>query len=78
MERERTMILRGRNLITGLPEAVEVSSVEIREALSGSVQVIVDAVKATLDETPPELVADLMEYGIKMRHACMSMWPTTR
>jgi len=64
LERERTMILRGRNLITGLPEAVEVSSVEIREALSGSVQVIVDAVKATLDETPPELVADLMEYGI--------------
>ncbi len=64
LERERTMILRGRNLITGLPEAVEVSSVEIREALSGSVQVIVDAVKGTLDETPPELVADLMEYGI--------------
>lgn len=58
------MILRGRNLITGLPEAVEVSSVEVREALSSSVQVIVDAVKATLDETPPELVADLMEYGI--------------
>jgi rod shape-determining protein MreB len=64
MEQERTMILRGRNLVTGLPEAIEVSSVEIREALSGSVQVIVDAVKATLDETPPELVADLMEYGI--------------
>ena len=57
LERERTMILRGRNLITGLP-------VEIREALSGSVEVIVDAVKGTLDETPPELVADLMEYGI--------------
>jgi len=64
MERERTMILRGRNLVTGLPEAVEVSSVEIREALSGSVQVVIDAVKSTLDETPPELVADLMEYGI--------------
>ncbi|MCB0075547.1 MAG: rod shape-determining protein, partial [Caldilineaceae bacterium] len=64
MERERTMILRGRNLVTGLPEAVEVSSVEIREALSGSVEVIVDSVKGTLDETPPELVADLMEYGI--------------
>jgi len=64
MERERTMILRGRNLVTGLPEAVEVSSVEVREALSGSVQVVIDAVKSTLDETPPELVADLMEYGI--------------
>ena len=94
LERERTMILRGRNLITGLPEAVEVSSVEIREALSGSVQVIVDAVKATLDETPPELVADLMEYGIVLAgggallqglaqrlqdgRACMFMWPTIR
>src|SRR5690606_25524435 len=61
---EKTMEVRGRNLVTGLPETVEISSVEIREALSGSVQVIVDAVKATLDETPPELVADLMEYGI--------------
>ena len=58
------MILRGRNLITGLPEAIEVSSVEIREALSSSVDVIVEAVKDTLDETPPELVADLMEHGI--------------
>ncbi len=37
---------------------------EVREALAGSVQVIIDSVKATLDETPPELVADLMEYGI--------------
>ena len=64
LEQERTLIIRGRNLITGLPEAIEVSSVEIREALSGSVDVIVDAVKDTLDETPPELVADLMEYGI--------------
>jgi rod shape-determining protein MreB len=64
LEQERTMIIRGRNLISGLPEAIEVSSVEIREALSGSVDVIVDAVKDTLDETPPELVADLMEHGI--------------
>jgi rod shape-determining protein MreB and related proteins len=64
LEQERTMILRGRNLITGLPEAVEISSVEVREALSGSVAVIVDAVRDTLDETPPELVADLMEHGV--------------
>lgn len=61
---EQTITLRGRNLITGLPDAVEVSSVEIREALSGPVSLIVDAVKSTLDETPPELVADLMENGI--------------
>jgi rod shape-determining protein MreB len=61
---EQTITIRGRNLITGLPEAVEVSSVEIREALSGPVSTIVESVKATLDETPPELVADLMEQGI--------------
>lgn len=64
LEQEQTMIIRGRNLITGLPEAIEVSSVEIREALVSSVEVIVDAVKDTLDETPPELVADLMEHGV--------------
>ena len=61
---EQTVTIRGRNLITGLPDAIEVSSVEMREALSGPIAVIVDAVKATLDETPPELVADLMEQGI--------------
>jgi rod shape-determining protein MreB len=60
------MILRGRNLITGLPESIEVSSVEIREALSGSIDLIVDTVKSALDETPPELVADLMEQGIAL------------
>ncbi|NLV75028.1 MAG: rod shape-determining protein [Chloroflexi bacterium] len=61
---EQTITIRGRNLITGLPQAIEVSSVEMREALSSSVQDIVDAVKATIDETPPELVSDLMEQGI--------------
>ena len=63
---ETTTILRGRNLITGLPQAIEVSSIEIREALSGSVNIIVDLVKDALDETPPELVADLMEQGIAL------------
>ncbi len=63
---EKTTTLRGRNLITGLPQAIEVSSVEIREAISGSLNVIVDAVKSALDETPPELVADLMEQGIAL------------
>lgn len=63
---EQTITLRGRNLITGLPDSVEVSSVEIREALSDSVAVIVDAVRDTLDETPPELIADLMESGIAL------------
>ncbi len=63
---EKTMTIYGRNLITGLPQAVEVSSVEIREALQGSINTIVATVKETIDETPPELVADLIERGIAM------------
>lgn len=66
MPEEMTMTLRGRNLVTGLPEEVEVSSIEIREALSNSVDIILDVIRDTLDETPPELVADLMETGICM------------
>jgi len=63
---EMTTILRGRNLVTGLPQEIEVSSIEIREAISGSVNTIVDTVKDALDETPPELIADLMEQGIAL------------
>ena len=61
---EKTMLFRGRNLVTGLPEAVEVSSVEIREAISGSVQTIIDTIKDALDEVPPEIIADLMDIGV--------------
>lgn len=63
---EQTITLRGRNLITGLPDAIEVSSVEIREALSDNVTAIVSSIKDALDETPPELIADLMENGISL------------
>lgn len=63
---ERSITMRGRNLITGLPEAIDVSSIELREALSTSVQVIIDTVKDALEETPPELIADLMESGVCM------------
>ena len=61
---EKTMPLRGRNLVTGLPDSVEVSSIEIREALSSTVSRIIESVRDTLDETPPELVSDLMEQGV--------------
>jgi rod shape-determining protein MreB len=64
MKEERTMTVRGRNLVSGLPEAIEVSSVEIREALSGSVRTITDTIKDAIDEIPPELIADLMEAGL--------------
>ena len=63
---ERVVALRGRDLVTGLPKSIDVSSVEIREAISGSVSAIVDAVKTTIEETPPELVADLMHQGITL------------
>ena len=61
---EKTMMLRGRNLVTGLPDAVEISSVEIREAIASSTQTIIDTVKDSLDEAPPEIIADLMDMGI--------------
>ncbi|KPL73982.1 rod shape-determining protein MreB [Bellilinea caldifistulae] len=61
---EKTMSVRGRNLVSGLPETLEISSVEIREAIAGSVQVIVDTIKDAIDEAPPEIVADLIETGI--------------
>jgi rod shape-determining protein MreB len=64
LKEEKTYLLRGRNLISGLPDAVEVSSVEIREAISGSVQTIVDTIIDALDEAPPEIIADLMESGV--------------
>ena len=56
--------VRGRDLVTGLPKTVVLSSHEIREAIEEPVQQIVDAVKFTLDKTPPELAADVMERGI--------------
>jgi len=61
---EKMAEVRGRNLITGLPESIEISSIEVREALSQSVSVIIDTIKDALDEVPPEIVADLMDNGI--------------
>jgi rod shape-determining protein MreB len=56
--------IRGRDLVTGLPKTIVVSTGEIREAIDEPVQAICDAVKYTLDRTPPELAADMMEKGI--------------
>jgi rod shape-determining protein MreB len=64
MKEELTMEVRGRNLVTGLPEAIEVSSVEIREAISSSIAVIVKTIKDALDEAPPEILADLIDTGV--------------
>ncbi|NLT35038.1 MAG: rod shape-determining protein [Gaiellales bacterium] len=58
--------IRGRDLVTGLPKTVVISSEEVREAIAEPVASIVDAIKATLDKTPPELASDIMDRGIMM------------
>ena len=63
---EETMDIRGRDLVTGLPKTLPVSVMEIELALSEPVSAIVDAVKVTLEKTPPELSADIMDRGIVM------------
>lgn len=60
----RDMVMRGRDLVTGLPKAIEISEKEVREAMTRSIGNIVDAIKFTIEETPPELLADIMERGI--------------
>jgi rod shape-determining protein MreB and related proteins len=64
LEEELYAEIRGRDLVTGLPKTIVVSTEEIREAIEEPVSAIVDAVKVTLDRTPPELAADIMERGI--------------
>jgi rod shape-determining protein MreB len=56
--------IRGRDLVSGLPKTITVSSVEMREALEEPLSSIIDTVKFTLDQTPPELAADIMDEGI--------------
>ncbi|WP_033543478.1 rod shape-determining protein [Planococcus sp. CAU13] len=63
-EKALKMDIRGRDLLTGLPKTIEISSEEIAEALKESVMAIIDGVKKTLETTPPELSADVMERGI--------------
>ena len=56
--------VRGRNLVTGLPEEIIIDSEDIREAIKNSIGQIIEAIKSTIEETPPELLADVMENGI--------------
>jgi len=64
IKQKKEMPMRGRNLITGLPEEIVVSDEDIREAMSKSINKIVDSIKITIEETPPELLADIMSRGI--------------
>lgn len=60
------MEVKGRNLLDGLPKNITVSSEEIREALADPVGAIVDAIRSTLENTPPELSADIIDNGIML------------
>jgi rod shape-determining protein MreB len=64
MEEELSMDVRGRDLVTGLPRSAVLTSSEIREAIADPLNEIVEAVKVTLENTPPELASDIMERGI--------------
>ena len=65
-EEEQIMEIKGRDMITGLPKIVEISEVQIREALKEPVYSIIESIKTTLEKTPPELAADIMEKGIML------------
>ena len=63
---EMEMEIRGRDLISGLPKTMQISSSEVRDALRDPVNSIVDGIKSTLEKTPPELASDIMEIGIML------------
>jgi rod shape-determining protein MreB and related proteins len=63
---ENTMEIRGRDLITGLPKVVVIKESEIREALREPVNAIIEAIKTTLEKTPPELASDIIDKGITL------------
>ncbi len=65
-EKDESMEIRGRDLITGLPKNITVTSTQILEALREPVNAIVDTIKLTLEKTPPELAADIMDKGIML------------
>lgn len=64
LDEEKAMEINGRHLLTGLPKKIVITSEQIREALSEPIMMIVDCIKTTLEKTPPELAADIMERGI--------------
>lgn len=65
-EGEGKIDIKGRNLVDGLPKNITISSEEVREALSDSINTIVDAIKDTLENTPPELSSDIIDHGITL------------
>ncbi|MFQ5797504.1 MAG: rod shape-determining protein [Bacteroidota bacterium] len=66
LKEEITIQVKGRDLVNGIPKTTEANSVEIREALNEPIQAIVDAVRLTLERTPPELSADILDRGVML------------
>ncbi|MFH1011565.1 MAG: rod shape-determining protein [bacterium] len=64
LEEELSIVAKGRDLVAGIPKAIEINSIEIRDAISEPVSQIVDAVRVSLEKTPPELSADIRDRGI--------------
>ncbi len=65
-ENESSMEIKGRNLMDGLPKHIEITAEEVREALFEPLTAIIDAIKSTLEKTPPELSADIIDHGIML------------
>jgi len=63
-DEEKEMVVRGRDVVTGLPREVIITDTDIRDAVSHSVNAIVEAVRAVLEKTPPEVMSDVMQRGI--------------
>lgn len=66
IDEELSLEVKGRDLVSGLPKAITITSQEIRDALKETLEAIIEAVKVSLERTPPELAADLIEHGIIM------------
>ena len=66
MKKEITSQMKGRDLITGLPKVIEISSVEIREAITKVLDRIAEAAREALEQSPPEILSDLLERGITL------------
>ncbi len=63
---ENSLQIRGRDLVTGLPKVIEIKESEVREALKEPVAAVIEAIKSTLEKTPPELASDIMDKGIML------------
>lgn len=61
---DKTMTVRGRNIITGLPQQIDISSENVRQAMSRQVRPIIDTIRSVIDETPPEILSDIMQNGV--------------